>query len=100
MAKKAKAKPKAKPTPAGEGRPVRAGTALAKIVACMIDGDRTLGEIAKCAGIRVDQARHRVKYVLRVNHGIGHKINGSGRVSIIFPRGFNRDNIIKEPGTK
>lgn len=34
-------------------------------------------------------------YILPVEHGIGHKVDGSGRVSIVFPRGFNRGNTIK-----
>lgn len=78
-----------------KARPVRAGTIFARIVTAMIAGDKTFGEIAKSAGIRVDQARHRIRYVLRVEHGIGHRVNGSGRVSIVFPRGFTRDTIIK-----
>jgi hypothetical protein len=77
----------------GEGKAVRAGSSLARIVEAMIDGDKTLEQIAKAAGVQNDQAGHRIRHVLHVNHGVGYKVS-DGKIKIVFPKGFGPASMV------
>lgn len=99
---KTAAKPKRKPATvrtrkhAAKAKPVREGSSLAALVGFMIKGDKTFEAMAKALGLRVDQVQHRVRYVLRVGHGIGHKVGADGRVAIVLPKGLGVATVVKE----
>lgn len=89
--------PRADRTP-GEGKPVRAGTSLAKILGFAIKGDKTVDQIARALELRPDQIRHRCLQVLYTNNGVEIAIDkDSGKVKVAkFPKGFGPATIIKE----
>ena len=89
-------KPRTRKPTAAKAKPVRAGTSLAALVGFMIKGDKTFDQMAKALGLRVDQVQHRVRYVLRVGHGIGHKVGADGRVLAVLPKGMTPVTAVRQ----
>lgn len=87
------------PRVVGDFKQVRGGSSLAKIIESAAKGGRTMAAIAEEAGIREDQASHRLRHVLGVNHGIDYTKDASGVITLVPPAGRSLDDLIarKEP---
>jgi hypothetical protein len=77
-----------------EFKPVRAGTSLSKIIESVNAGGKTVDDVAADAGIRPDQVLHRLRHVLGVNHGVDHKVDDKGHISLILPHGKRHADLI------
>lgn len=83
----------------GEAKPVREGSSLATIIRLM-DGTRTFEQIANESRIEpgvlgvLSKVTHRIKFVLKVSHGVGHSVDSNGLVSVVLPEGHTLDTII------
>lgn len=53
-----------------------------------------MAQIAAKAGLRPDQAAHRLRYGLGVAHGIGHEIGEDGIVKLVLPAGKQAAELI------
>ncbi len=84
------------PRQVGEFKQVRAGSSLARIVESASQGGKTLAQIAADAGIREDQASHRLRHVLGVNHGIDYSKDADGVITLIPPAGRSLADIVKQ----
>lgn len=85
------------PRQVGAFKPVRAGTSLARIVESAGKGGRKLADIAAEAGIREDQASHRLRHVLGVNHGVDYTRDAEGVITLVPPAGKTLADVIASP---
>lgn len=78
----------------GAFKPVRANTSLHKIMEGA-DKGHTVARIAKDAALREDQVRHRLRHVLRINHGIDFSENDKGKLALVFPDGKTLKDAVR-----
>lgn len=78
----------------GAFKPVRANTSLHKIMEGASKG-KTVAQVAKDAALREDQVRHRLRHVLRINHGIDFAEDDKGKLSLVFPDGKTMKDAIR-----
>lgn len=80
----------------GDFKPVREGSSLHAIMKAAAAGDMTIEEIALSAGVRTDQASHRLRHVLAQNHGIGFVKNpDTGVIKLQLPAGKTMADAVK-----
>lgn len=79
----------------GKGNPVRVSSSIGKILALVLEGGNTLATIAKKLGIPQGNVAHRLKYVLKVKHGVVASANKDGVYTAVMPEGFTKATIFK-----
>ena len=86
--------------PVGDFKQVREGSSLGNILRLM-DGTRNLVQIAAESGVEGgvfsadDKVKHRIQFVLRVNHGIDNRVDEDGRITAILPNDLTLASVIK-----